>query len=128
MKSTRETTNARELLKKNLCALIKQQEANLEMLRMTFAQMEAEEAGGTETLTVAEAARLLGIAPSTLRDYTRAGKIPAYAVGQKKYTYRRSELESFLEKQKTQTQDALDVLAGTWCATHPLPRGLVNRR
>lgn len=53
-------------------------------------------------LTVGEAASVLGVSPSTLRNWDRAGKLKPYRHPLNGYRlYRRNELEALLEKLRT---------------------------
>ena len=45
-----------------------------------------------EYLTVAEAAKLLRVAPSTIRRWIRAGDVPAHRIGRRRVALRRADL------------------------------------
>jgi excisionase family DNA binding protein len=49
-----------------------------------------------EYLTVAEAARLLRVAPSTVRRWIRDGDVPAYRVGRRRVALKRDELSNLI--------------------------------
>jgi excisionase family DNA binding protein len=47
-------------------------------------------------LTVAEAAKLLRVAPSTIRRWIRDGDVPAYRIGQRRLALKRADLTSLI--------------------------------
>jgi len=47
-------------------------------------------------LTVAEAATLLRVAPSTIRRWIRQGDVPAYRMGRRRVTLKRTDLDSLV--------------------------------
>jgi excisionase family DNA binding protein len=49
-----------------------------------------------EYLTVAEAAMLLRVAPSTIRRWIRQGDVPAYRLGQRRIVLRRADLATLI--------------------------------
>lgn len=49
-----------------------------------------------EYLTVAEAATLLRVAPSTIRRWIREGDVPAYRIGRRRVALKREELSSLI--------------------------------
>jgi excisionase family DNA binding protein len=48
-------------------------------------------------LTARAVAALLGLSPATVRDWTRAGKLPALRLPSGAWRYRREELERWLD-------------------------------
>lgn len=46
-------------------------------------------------ISVAEASRILGVAPTTLYDWARAAKVPHYKIGER-VRFRASELETWV--------------------------------
>jgi putative resolvase len=48
-------------------------------------------------LTVSEAAAILGVSPSTLRNWTNAGRVPAFRTPGNQRRYLRREIEAFRE-------------------------------
>jgi excisionase family DNA binding protein len=51
---------------------------------------------GEEYLTVAEAATLLRVAPSTIRRWIREGDVPAYRIGRRRVGLKRDDLSSLI--------------------------------
>jgi excisionase family DNA binding protein len=47
-------------------------------------------------LTVAEAARLLRVAPSTIRRWIREGDLPAYRMGKRRLALRRTDVDTMI--------------------------------
>ena len=54
--------------------------------------------GDTEWLTLGQAARFLGVAQSTIRKWSDQGRVPAFYTPGGHRRYRRSDLESFLDR------------------------------
>jgi|SRR5579884_978365 len=54
--------------------------------------------GETEWLTLGQAARFLGVAQSTIRKWSDQGRVPAFYTPGGHRRYRRSDLETFLER------------------------------
>jgi excisionase family DNA binding protein len=57
----------------------------------------------TEYITVAEAARLLKVSPSTIGRWIQAGRIPAYRVGQRRVRIRKVDLSTVIRPIKEAT-------------------------
>lgn len=53
-------------------------------------------AADEEFVTVAEAAALLGVAPSTIRRWIREGDLPAHRIGRRRVALRRADLASLI--------------------------------
>ena len=49
-----------------------------------------------EYLTVAEAATLLRVAPSTIRRWIREGDVPAYRIGRRRVALKRDDLSNLI--------------------------------
>src|SRR5436189_4988340 len=57
-----------------------------------------EAAGGTEWLTLGQAAKYLGVAQSTIRKWSDLGRVPAFYTPGGHRRYRRTDLDAFLER------------------------------
>jgi excisionase family DNA binding protein len=57
-----------------------------------------------EYLTVAEAAALLRVAPSTVRRWIREGQVPAYRFGQRRVAIRRTDLDAVITPMRPNEQ------------------------
>lgn len=66
-------------------------------------------------ITVAEAATLLRVAPSTVRRWIRQGDVPAYRIGQRRVALRRGDLATLI----TPTQPAIKA-GGTQAGGEPV--------
>ena len=69
-------------------------------------------------VTVAEAARITGLAVNTLYDKTYQRAIPHYKRGKRVY-FRASELLAWIGGGRVKTQDEIDAAAATHVITHP---------
>ncbi len=71
-----------------------------------------------EYVTVAEAATLLRVAPSTIRRWIREGDVPAHRIGRRRVALRRADLarlitpaRPWLQKRKTMRQAMIQLWA-----------------
>ena len=62
-----------------------------------------------EFVTVAEAATLLRVAPSTVRRWIREGEVSAYRLGQRRIGLRRGDLASLITPVRAERECASDV-------------------
>ena len=64
-----------------------------------------------EYMTVAEAATLLRVTPSTVRRWIRLGDVPAYRIGQRRVALRRADLARLITpaRHATDTKDSVVV-------------------
>ncbi len=64
--------------------------------------MSASHAGANDPYTVREAAGVLGISESLVRDLIRDGQLDAYRFGQRKTVIYRGDLEAFRQSRKVE--------------------------
>lgn len=75
---------------------------DLDELRATVKEALREASPQKEYLSAAETCELLGISAPTLLKFTKSGMYRRYAIANKRFAYRRSEIEKSLEARRTE--------------------------
>jgi excisionase family DNA binding protein len=73
-----------------------------------------------ETVTVAEAARLLHVNPSTIWRWIDQGQLPAYRVGQRRVRVRRADLATMITPARSEAEESYMATIGRHPQIRPL--------